>query len=345
MVGLRVTDNNGAQGDDDAAVTVQNQPPTASFTAHAEPGPDRPRSPSTHRARATPTARSPNTNGTSTATAATRPTPAPRRRPPHLPTRPTPTIGLRVTDNRGATATTTHAPHRTRPLQRGGQLGDPGLIDYWRLGETSGTTLADGVGGAPQRALNGVDARRRRPPDPRSRTLGLSFDGTNDAASAPLNLSGTSKLTIEFWLKWTSYANNDEARVRVHLELQQHQRRLPDQSQLQHLKRPVRSRRSVAVPPATAPTSRGPRPASGTTTRSCSTRPRRRPADHPLRRRQSGRVTKGTSGTGAGNFANSTLNFMSRNGSSLFGKGSLDEVAIYDQALTATQISQHFSAR
>ena len=55
--------------------------------------------------------------------------------------------------------------------------------------------------------------------------------------------------------------------------------------------------------------------------------------------------SKGSSGTGAGNFANSTLNFMSRNGSSLFGKGSLDEVTIYNQALTSTQVSQHFAAR
>jgi F0F1-type ATP synthase membrane subunit c/vacuolar-type H+-ATPase subunit K len=56
-------------------------------------------------------------------------------------------------------------------------------------------------------------------------------------------------------------------------------------------------------------------------------------------------IAKGSSGTGAGNFANSTLNFMSRNGSSLFGKGSLDEVAIYNQALTATQAAQHYAAR
>jgi hypothetical protein len=56
-------------------------------------------------------------------------------------------------------------------------------------------------------------------------------------------------------------------------------------------------------------------------------------------------VAKGSSGTGAGNFASSTLNFMSRNGSSLFGAGSLDEVAIYGQALTAAQVSQHFAAK
>ena len=44
--------------------------------------------------------------------------------------------------------------------------------------------------------------------------------------------------------------------------------------------------------------------------------------------------TKMDSGTGAGNFANSALNFMSRAGLGLFGRGALDEVAIYDRALS-----------
>ncbi len=44
--------------------------------------------------------------------------------------------------------------------------------------------------------------------------------------------------------------------------------------------------------------------------------------------------TKLNSGTGAGNFANSTLYLMSRAGNSLFGAGDLDEVAIYNRALT-----------
>ncbi len=40
------------------------------------------------------------------------------------------------------------------------------------------------------------------------------------------------------------------------------------------------------------------------------------------------------SGTGAGKFANAALNFMSRAGLGLFGRGALDEVAIYDRALS-----------
>jgi hypothetical protein len=54
--------------------------------------------------------------------------------------------------------------------------------------------------------------------------------------------------------------------------------------------------------------------------------------------------TKLNSGTGAGAFANSTLFFMSRNASSLFGRGNLDEVALYNRALTAAEISAHFKA-
>ena len=50
------------------------------------------------------------------------------------------------------------------------------------------------------------------------------------------------------------------------------------------------------------------------------------------------------SNTGAGNFANSTLYFMSRGASSRFGKGNLDEVAIYNRALTATEVAAHFKA-
>ena len=40
--------------------------------------------------------------------------------------------------------------------------------------------------------------------------------------------------------------------------------------------------------------------------------------------------TKAASGTGAGNFANGPLHFMSRAGAGLFGGGDLDEVAVYN---------------
>ncbi|HKT84134.1 MAG TPA: LamG-like jellyroll fold domain-containing protein, partial [Solirubrobacterales bacterium] len=53
---------------------------------------------------------------------------------------------------------------------------------------------------------------------------------------------------------------------------------------------------------------------------------------------------KGASGTGAGPFAKAPLFFMSRAGGALFGAGTLDDVAIYGQSLSAAQIAAHFAA-
>ena len=48
-----------------------------------------------------------------------------------------------------------------------------------------------------------------------------------------------------------------------------------------------------------------------------------------------------SSNTSQGPFANSTLYLFSRDGNSLFGSGSLDELAIYNQPLSATTIFEH----
>ena len=53
---------------------------------------------------------------------------------------------------------------------------------------------------------------------------------------------------------------------------------------------------------------------------------------------------KESSGTGAGAFANSTLYLMSRGGTSLFGTGSLDELAIYSGELGASTIQEQFNS-
>jgi hypothetical protein len=53
--------------------------------------------------------------------------------------------------------------------------------------------------------------------------------------------------------------------------------------------------------------------------------------------------TKSASGTGA-TFANAPLYFMSRAGSALFGAGTLDELAIYEGALSAATIAAHKTA-
>ena len=65
------------------------------------------------------------------------------------------TVGLRVTDNNNATATTTRSL-TVRGSYNAAVLGTTGLIDYWRLGETSGTALADAIGAKTATAQGGV---------------------------------------------------------------------------------------------------------------------------------------------------------------------------------------------
>ena len=91
----------------------------------------------------------------------------------------------------------------------------PGLIDYWRLGESSGTTFANSVAGAPSATktsniLNSGATLGVAGPLTLDSNTAVSFDGSNDDADAALNLSANSTLTLEFWLKWTSFSNNDD---------------------------------------------------------------------------------------------------------------------------------------
>jgi hypothetical protein len=253
-----------------------------------------------------------------------------------------PVVGLRVTDNRGATGTATKTLVVRGPYNNA-ISATSGLIDYWRLGEPSGTNLNDIVGGHDATALNGVTlggtGNLTLDPD-----TAATFDGTNDAAQASLNLTGTSRLTLEFWLKWTAYANDDRLAFEFTSNFNNTNGGFlvnPDSStsggQFEVAMGRSTTRNSVFFA----------RPSAGAwhhyafvfnaTTFS--------PSITPYVDGKAVSFSKGSSGSGGGNFASSTLNFMSRNAGSLFGKGSLDEVALYNQNLTATQIAQHFAAR
>jgi YD repeat-containing protein len=342
-VGLRVTDNKGATSTTTKVITIQNQLPVPSFTV--TPNPTTAGSTVTFNGSAS---KDPDgtiakyewdlngdgTYETNTGTTATTSF--------KYATATEPVVGLRVTDNRGATATTTKTLVVRGPYNNA-VIGTSGLIDYWRLGELSGTNLNDVVGGNDATALNGVTlgtaGNLTLDPD-----TAATFDGTNDAATAPLNLSSTSKLTLEFWLKWTSYANDDKLAFEFTPNFNNTSGGFlinPDSStsggQFEVAMGRSTTRNSIFFP----------RPSAGVwhhyaivfnaATLS--------PSITPYVDGKAVSFSKGTSSLGGGNFANSTLYFMSRNASSLFGKGSLDEVALYNQNLTATQIAQHFAAR
>jgi len=343
-VGLRVTDNSGGTATTTRTVTVTNRAPTASFTSTPNPA----KTGDTVTFNGSGSTDPDGTiakyewdldgNGTyetatgTTATTTRTFTPAGEK-----------TIGLRVTDNNGATATTTRVLTVRGPYDTAVRATS-GLIDYWRLGETSGTSLVDAIGGRTATARNGVILGQAGNLTQDLNTA-ASFDGVNDNAAAAINLSGTSKVTIEFWMKWTSFADNDD----LALEFTANNSLNNGAFVINPNSTTSGSRFEVALG------------RNGSRNNVYFTRPSAGVWHHyafvlntaatasqqiiPYVDGQPVAYVKGSSGTGAGNFANSTLNFMSRNGSSLFGAGVLDEVAIYNQALTATQIAQHFAAR
>jgi PKD repeat protein len=344
-IGLRVTDSNGATATATRTLTVTNRAPTASFTATPNPALTGQTVSYSAAASTDPDGTiakyewdldgngSYETNtGTTAAASSSYPTGGSR------------TVGLRLTDNLGAAGATTRAVAVRAPYENAVR-STAGLIDYWRLGESLGSTsLADSAGTATATARNGVTlgGAGNLTLDPNT---AATFDGTNDNAAAAVNLSGTSKLTLEFWMKWTTNANDDDLAFELTAN------------------NTINNGAFVVNPNSTTSSGRfevalG---RNGSRNNAYFTRPSAGVWHHyaivlntaaiasqqilVYVDGQAVSVVKGSSGTGAGNFANSTLNFMSRNGSSLFGAGTLDEVALYNQALTATQIAQHYAAR
>ena len=344
VIGLRITDNSGATATATATLTVQNLAPTASFTASANPAVAGTTVTFNASASKDPDGTiskyewdldgngSYETNG-GAKTTATR----------SYSTASEPVVALRVTDNLGTTATTTLTLVVRGPYDTAVRA-TAGLIDYWRLGEKSGTSLLDSIGGKTATTANGV-------------TLGSSgnltldantaagFDGSNDSASVPLNLTSTQKLTIEFWLRWTSFSNNDD----LAFEFTPNLNNTNGGFIINPNATDTGSRFEVAIGRGS---SRNDvyfnRPSSNAWHHYAFVFNTTLAGSQQVIPYVDGKAVsylKDSSGAGAGAFANSTLYFMSRAGSSLFGKGTLDEVAIYSQALTATQISQHFAAR
>jgi PKD repeat protein len=248
-------------------------------------------------------------------------------------------VGLRITDDLGTTNTVTHAVTVKGQSYSTAVLGTAGLVDYWRLGETSGVTLADSAGSQPATLSGGqlgVGGALSGDSD-----AAVRFGGTNAFASAGIDLSGTSKVTVEFWLKWNAFANDD----RLAFEL------TPNFNSFDHgllIDPNAGSSFGIGIGRgASRNTAYFPRPSAGVWHHYAIVIDTAQPAATQITPYVDGQAMsffKDANGTGAGTFANSTLYFMSRGGSALFGAGDLDEVAIYEAALSASTIAAHVAA-
>jgi YD repeat-containing protein len=249
------------------------------------------------------------------------------------------TVGLKVTDNAGKSTTTTRTVTVKSATYSSTVLGTAGLIDYWRLGEATGTTFADSKGTSPATltgATLGVTGALAGDADTAAR-----FNGTSNYAQAALNLSASQTLTVEFWLKWNTNGADDDLAMEFTPNFNNSSGGFlvdPNAGGLFGIGIGVGgSRNNVFFA----------QPSAGVWHHYAIVLDATAPAATqivPYVDGQAVSYSKGASGTGAGPFANSTLYFMSRAGAALFGGGDLDEVAIYNQALSAATIASHYAA-
>jgi hypothetical protein len=172
----------------------------------------------------------------------------------------------------------------------------------------------------------------------------VSFDGVDDKGSVALDLSDTSVITVEFWLLWDTFANDDDLALEFTANWNSNNGSFlvnPNQSADGTFAVGVRN--------------------GGVTNRRSYTRPSEDAWHHYVLVLDHGQAAADTvkvyidgafvssfgwpaQANTTGNFANSTLNLMCRNGASLFGAGDLDELAVYKTALSEARIEAHYDA-
>ena len=233
------------------------------------------------------------------------------------------TVRLRVTDAQGVRSTTNRAlsvDNSANGSYPSRVLGTNGLVSYWRMGDPSGTTLVDSTGNNNATAAGGptLGAPGALSNDP---DTSVGFDGINDTASANLYLTSTSAVTVEFWMRWNNFANNDA----LAMEFTPNFNSTAGGFLIDPNAGEQGGQFAVALGnDASRNTAYFQRPTAGVwhhyafvldTTATAATEITPYVDGKPVT------YTKTVSGTGAGTFANSQLYMMSRGGTSLFGNG------------------------
>jgi PKD repeat protein len=251
------------------------------------------------------------------------------------------TVGVQVSNDHGLSATGTvpvTVLAQTASAYPEAVIGTPGLIDYYRLDEASGPTIADSFG-LSNGAISGGSFGVAGAVQP---STAVAFNGTSDSGAIPLSLGGTSKLTIEFWLKWNQYANDDALAMEFTPNFNENAGGFlvdPDSPAFGG---------SFGIGIGTPGTRNSvffARPSAGVWHHYAIVLDSTAPAASEITPYVDGErvaAQQDAANTGAGPFANSTLYLMSRAGSALFGRGSLDELALYNQPLEPATIFQHF---
>ena len=253
------------------------------------------------------------------------------------------TVDLRVEDETGATGTVSHTitvAAALPPYQRAVEETS-GIAHFWSMAEATGSAFADLVGGADAALTGGVTLGEGGGVLSDSTTGSAFFDGSTGAASAGLDLSGTHELTVEFWMKWTSYGADDRLALEFTPNFNEYSGGFlvdPDATPGSEFAVSIGSggsRNTVSFE----------RPSADAWHYYAFVIDTEAPAASEITPYVDGKAvayTKPESGSGAGKLADSTLYWMSRDASSLFGSGSMQDLALYATALSAGTIESHY---
>jgi hypothetical protein len=168
------------------------------------------------------------------------------------------------------------------------------------------------------------------------------FDGVDDyiVSSSSLDLSGTNKITIVFWAKWTSFSTNDDIIAEFSTNFSTNVGSFfidPNSSGFDGTKFRVVLNGNVGLSDVGFA-----RPSAGVWHHyairfDMSKSTNEVDAIYVDNTLQT--LTTSTNSNNTGNFGNYVLYLMSRGGTTLFGDGTLAEFAIYDALLTTAEIS------
>jgi large repetitive protein len=218
-------------------------------------------------------------------------------------------------------------------------------LAYWRLGESSGTSAVDETGNGHTATYHGSPTLGATGALAGDANTAVTFDGVNDYVDCAIDLSAQNQLTIECWLKVSSFADNDhllcEYTPNFNTDNVGGFIANPNSSSDSKFDLGMHSNSSNYV------LRNFTRPSTGAFHHLVLRYDRIATPDATVNAVVDGTVVTmgGLSTTPLGdNFGNSTLYIMSRAGASLFLAGTLDEFAIYGGLLSDARALAHYNA-
>jgi len=220
------------------------------------------------------------------------------------------------------------------------QAGSSGLVGWWKFDDGSGTTAADSSGnGNTMNLVNGVSWVAGKIGD------AISANGTNQYATAPaINLSGTSTVTVAFWANRT-YSTTTES---VMLESTTNYNNsttgfgfFPDDTTCKGIHAAVHGNVGYSVNCYT-------QPSSGVWHHLAIIYDKTQAANAQTALYIDGVLQTPTlnlnTAQNTNSFGNNPLYLFSRSGSQFFNAGEMDDLRIYNRALSASEIQQLYQA-